>query len=110
LEVINRAAVLLRVPEEHGNSVKVILGGADGPLVYIDASGHIHVLPPQGPGDPELRKAVTGILQGIQAMKFRHRPSPQQTRFDQRRAAWAYSEVAKAAFSCNVPLDQAVAA
>lgn len=68
LEVINRAAVLLRVPEEHGNSVMVILGGADGPLVYIDASGHIHVLPSQGPGDPELRKAVTGILQGIQAM------------------------------------------
>lgn len=68
LEVVNRAAVLLRVPEEHGNSVKVILGGADGPLVYIDGTGHIHVLPPQGPGDPELRKAVAGILQGIQTM------------------------------------------
>ncbi len=68
LEVINRAAVLLRAPEEHGNSVKVILGGADGPPVYIDAAGHIHVLSPQGAGDTELRKAVTGILQGIQAM------------------------------------------
>lgn len=65
LEVINRSAILLHVPDDHGNAVKVILGGADGPLVSIDPSGHIHVSPSVGPGDPEVRKAVSGILQGI---------------------------------------------
>jgi hypothetical protein len=66
LEVINRSAILLHIPEEQGKSVKVILGGADGPLVTIDGAGHIHVTPSGGPGDPEVRKAVSGILQGIQ--------------------------------------------
>ena len=68
LEVINRSAILLHIPDERGNSVRVILGGADGPLVTIDPAGHIHVTPSVGPGDPEVRKAVTGILQGIQEM------------------------------------------
>jgi len=66
LEVINRSAILLHIPDDRGNAVKVILGGADGPLVTIDPSGHIHVSPSVGPGDPEVRKAVSGILQGIQ--------------------------------------------
>ena len=65
LEVINRSCILLHLPEQ-GNSVRVILGGTDGPLVTIDAAGHIHVTPSIGPGDPEVRKAITGILQGIQ--------------------------------------------
>jgi hypothetical protein len=65
LEVINRSCILLHLPEQ-ANSVRVILGGADGPLVTIDAAGHIHVTPSIGPGDPEVRKAITGILQGIQ--------------------------------------------
>jgi hypothetical protein len=68
LEVVNKTTVLLHIPEEHGNSVRVILGGADGPLVTIDSHGHIKVLPPQGPGDPELRKAISSILQGIQVI------------------------------------------
>ena len=68
LEVINRSAVLLHIPDEHGNSVRVILGGADGPLVTIDAAGHIHVTPSLGPGDPEVRKAISGILSGIQTI------------------------------------------
>jgi hypothetical protein len=66
LEVINRSAILLHIPDDHGNAVKVILGGADGPLVTIDPAGHILVSPSVGPGDPEVRKAVSGILQGIQ--------------------------------------------
>jgi len=66
LEVINRSAILLHTPDDHGNAVRVILGGVDGPLVTIDPSGHIHVSPSVGPGDPEVRKAVSGILQGIQ--------------------------------------------
>lgn len=64
LEVVNKSAVLLHIPEEHGNSVRVILGAADGPLITIDSNGHIKIIPPQG--DPELRKAVSGILQGVQ--------------------------------------------
>jgi hypothetical protein len=68
LEVVNRSTILLRIPEEHGNSVRVILGGADGPLVTIDHQGHISVSPPQGPGDPELRNAVSSILEGITVM------------------------------------------
>lgn len=66
LEVINRSAILLHIPDDHGNAVKVILGGADGSLVTIDRAGRIHVSPSVGPGDPEVRKAVSGILQGIQ--------------------------------------------
>lgn len=66
LEVINRSAILLHLPDDHGNAVKIILGGADGPLVTIDPAGHIHVSPSVGPCDPEVRKAVSGILQGIQ--------------------------------------------
>ena len=68
VEVINRSAVLFHIPDEHGNSVRVILGGADGPLVTIDAAGHIHVTPSVGPGDPEIRKAISGILSGIQTI------------------------------------------
>jgi len=66
LEVVNKSAVLLHIPGEHGNSVRVILGAADGPLVTIDSNGHIKIVPPQG--DPELRKAVSGILQGVQTL------------------------------------------
>lgn len=68
LEIFNRSAVLLHVPEELGSSIRVIVGGADGPLVTIDSSGHIRVLPRGDPGDPEVRKAVSGILQGVQVL------------------------------------------
>ena len=68
LEVLNHAAVLLHIPEEHGKSVRVLVGAADGPLITIDAAGHIHVSPSGGPGDPEVRKAVSAILQGIQTL------------------------------------------
>jgi hypothetical protein len=68
LEIINRSAILLHIPDDHGNAVKVILGGAERPLVTIDPVGHIHVSPWVGSGDPEVRKAVSGILQGIQEM------------------------------------------
>lgn len=68
LEVLNHSAILLRIPEERGISVKVLLGGADGPLVTIDANGHIHVSPSGGPGDPEARNAVSAILKGIQTL------------------------------------------
>ena len=52
----------LRGPDDHGNVVRVIFGGDDGVLVTIDGAGHIHVFPPQGPGDPEVRQGVTSII------------------------------------------------
>jgi hypothetical protein len=56
-------AVLLNV--ESGNEVTVIIGGNDGTLITIDPHGRIHVTPPEGPGDPQVRQAVTSIVQGI---------------------------------------------
>lgn len=34
-------------------------------LITIDANGQIHVTPPGGPGDPEVRQAVASIVQGV---------------------------------------------
>lgn len=51
-----------------GNEVRVIFGGNDGILITIDPNGVIHVIPPEGPGDPEIRQAVTSILQGVQVL------------------------------------------
>lgn len=65
VELINNA-VLLNV--ERGNEVKVIIGGNDGILITIDANGHIHVTPPEGPGDPEVRQAVASIVQGVSVL------------------------------------------
>jgi hypothetical protein len=62
VELLNNA-VLLNV--EFGNEVTVIIGGNDGILITIDGQGHIHVTPPEGPGDPEVRQAVASIVQGI---------------------------------------------
>lgn len=67
IQLLNKA-VLLQNPEEHGNFQRVIIGGADGILITIDGQGRIHILHPEGPGDPEVKKAVTAIQQGIQAL------------------------------------------
>jgi len=64
LEVIGQT-VRLEVPQEHGNSVHVIIGGADGTLITIDAQGHIHVRPPEGPGPTEAREAVSRIIEAV---------------------------------------------
>ncbi len=63
MDIVNKA-VILNLVEEQGNEVRVILGGNDGILVTIDANGHIGVRGPEGPGDPEVRAAVTAILEG----------------------------------------------
>ncbi|HEV2351319.1 MAG TPA: hypothetical protein VG028_15890 [Terriglobia bacterium] len=65
VEVLNKA-VLLNV--EQGNEQRVIIGGNDGTLITIDANGRIHVTPPEGPGDPEVRQAVASILQGVNVL------------------------------------------
>ena len=62
VELLNNA-VLLNV--EVGNEVRVIIGGNDGTLITIDAHGRIHVTPPEGPGDPQVRQAVASIVQGV---------------------------------------------
>jgi hypothetical protein len=68
LEVID-TGVILRIAREAANGVKVIFGGADGVLIYIDGQGHIHKLPSQGPGDPEIRRAVEAIVQSVQRLE-----------------------------------------
>ena len=64
VEVVNKAVFL----NLEAGPVKVIIGGNDGILVTIDANGHIHVTPPEGPGDPEVRQAVASIVQGVGAL------------------------------------------
>jgi hypothetical protein len=58
-------AVFLNLVTEQGSMVTVILGGSDGDLITIDGKGTIRVLPPEGPGDPEVRQAVASILQAV---------------------------------------------
>jgi hypothetical protein len=60
--------LLLNLIHTQGNEVQVIIGGADGPLVTINGKGVISVLPSQGPGDPEIRKAVASIAAGLQTL------------------------------------------
>lgn len=60
--------VLLSLVEEHGNGVRVIMGGNDGILVTIDGQGHVTVRPPEGPGDPEIRQAISQIVKGVQVL------------------------------------------
>jgi hypothetical protein len=65
------SSVLLNLEDDHGNGVRVIIGGNDGVLITIDGQGHIHVLPPEGPGDPEIRQAISQIVKGIQMLSGR---------------------------------------
>lgn len=65
VQLLNKAVV---VQLEEGNYQRVIIGGADGILVTIDGQGHIHIIHPEGPGDPEVRKAVTTIQQSVQVL------------------------------------------
>jgi hypothetical protein len=68
IELIGNA-VQLRLPADHGNAVYVIFGGADGILVTIDAQGHIHIRPPEGPGPTEkLRAAVAAIRENVEVL------------------------------------------
>jgi hypothetical protein len=66
VEVLGKTGLLLQIPEEHGPNVRILVGAGDGPLIYIDNSGHIHVDPHVG--DPILRTAVSNVLEGIQTI------------------------------------------
>ncbi len=59
---------IFEVISEEKIGVRVIFGGNDGILVTIDPNGKVVVHPPDGPGDPELRKAVSAILQGVKVL------------------------------------------
>lgn len=61
-------AVFLNLVNEQGNVVNVIFGGNDGVLITIDGKGEITVLPPEGPGDPEVRQAVASIRQAVDVL------------------------------------------
>ena len=63
-----RETALFNLVSEMGDEVRVIFGGNDGILVTIDGAGHIHVYPPQGPGDPEVRQAAASIIAGMQTL------------------------------------------
>ena len=39
------------IPLTPGEVVRIVIGGADGTLITIDATGHIHIIPQPGP-DP----------------------------------------------------------
>ena len=51
---------------EPGNVVTLIFGGNDGILITIDGQGVIKVLPPAGPGDPEVRLVIDPTDPAIQ--------------------------------------------
>ena len=61
-------SLFLSATNERGNVVTILFGGNDGVLITIDGQGHIHVLPPEGPGDPEVRQAVTAALQTMKLL------------------------------------------
>jgi hypothetical protein len=56
--------MILTVVENDGTPVRVLMGGSDGILVTIGAGG-IVVVPPEGPGDPELLIAFKSIYDGV---------------------------------------------
>jgi hypothetical protein len=47
---------------------RIIAGQADGTLIYIDASGHLHVVHGTGPQASEVSAAITKIVEGVQAL------------------------------------------
>jgi hypothetical protein len=60
--------VLLTLVTEPAAVVTVLAGGSDGILVTIDHNGTILVLPPKGPGEPDVRLAVESMLQGVNVL------------------------------------------
>jgi hypothetical protein len=60
--------LFLNVLNQEAEEVTVIFGGNDGVLIYIDGRGVIHKLPPEGPGDPEIRQAVTSIVKAVNVL------------------------------------------
>lgn len=55
-------------PKVPKKQVTVILGGADGTLITIDANGHIKIVPSHGPGDPELLRALEIIYERLEGV------------------------------------------
>jgi hypothetical protein len=64
-EFLNESLILTFFGNE-GNPARVIIGGNDGILVTIDGNGKIVIVPPEGPGDPELLTAFKSVFNGLQ--------------------------------------------
>ncbi len=60
--------LFLNVLNAAAEEVTVIFGGNDGVLIYLDGRGVIHKLPPEGPGDPEIRQAVTLVTKAVNVL------------------------------------------
>jgi hypothetical protein len=73
---IHNNSVQVKFLGRYDQVVKVVIGGGDGPLITIDQNGHIHVLPSQGPGDPELRRAFVSLAEILQVIRTRVFPQP----------------------------------
>jgi hypothetical protein len=58
-------SLVLTVFEDQGNTVRVLVGGADGVLVTVSGDGAIGIIPPEGPGDPELLEAFRKFYAGL---------------------------------------------
>ena len=69
--------VLLTLVTEPAAVVTVLAGGSDGILVTIDHNGTILVLPPKGPGEPDVRLAVESMLQGVNVLSGLAAAAPQ---------------------------------
>jgi hypothetical protein len=58
-------SLILTISGNQGNPLKVLIGGADGTLITLGSGGEIVVVPPEGPGDPELINACRAIYDGL---------------------------------------------
>ncbi len=56
-------SALLINSKKYAISVKVLAGQGDGTLIYIDASGHIHII---GPDPGPLREKITAAIKQIE--------------------------------------------
>ena len=61
--VVANGSLFLNKIDEQGNVKTVLFGGNDGIFIEVDSKGVITVIPPEGPGDPQLRQAVGLIFQ-----------------------------------------------
>ena len=70
-EMLNIKLLEKALKDERMSHSRIIAGQADGTLIYIDASGHIHIVhgtgPGPGPGETTaaVKRAMSQIVQGV---------------------------------------------
>ena len=55
----------LFVPQLPGEVVRILIGGADGTLITIDANGHIKIIPTPGPDPYDTLRGAEGLAKGL---------------------------------------------